>query len=289
MAQTLNWQTPTPLVYFAALVADDEQIPLLEAAIAIAQDEMPQLDVLSVLHQVDSLSVTLKLRLPADAGTVQRLRALNHFFFNELGFAGNVNDFHDRRNSYLDQVLTRRLGIPITLAVLYIEFASQIGLKASGVAFPGHFLVRIKMQQGDVVVDPFDGRSLSRDELDERLSPMRASLGLSDDQELPLAPFLQGVQARTILARMLNNLKAIHRAAGDWPRLLAVSNRLVVLLPQSWEERRDRAHVHAQLRDFARAADDLEAYLQHCPRADDAPAQRVHLARYRQADATPGP
>jgi hypothetical protein len=113
---------------------------------------------------------------PADAPPLQRLRLLNRYFFQELGFAGNVNDYYDPRNSYLPDVLRTRRGIPITLALLYVELATQAGLQAAGVSFPGHFLVKLRMPRGEVVIDPFSGQSLSREDLDERLMPYRASV-----------------------------------------------------------------------------------------------------------------
>ncbi|HSB22191.1 MAG TPA: transglutaminase-like domain-containing protein, partial [Burkholderiaceae bacterium] len=140
MPSQLLFSAPTPLQYFAALVAEDGSLALLEAAISIAQDEYPDLDVQAVLSEIDALAAKLKARLPADAAPVQRLRLLNRYFYRELGFAGNVNDYYDRRNSYLNDVLAQRRGIPLTLALLYIELASQLGLTARGVSFPGHFL-----------------------------------------------------------------------------------------------------------------------------------------------------
>ena len=178
--------------------------------------------------------------LPADAAPVQRLRLLNRYFFQELGFAGNVNDYYDRRNSYLNDVLHQRRGIPLTLALLYIELATQLGLTARGVSFPGHFLIKLRMPQGEVVLDPFNGRSLSREDLDERLAPYRRRQGLVGDFEAPLGLFLQAAQPRDVLARMLRNLKEIHRS-GATVRLLAVQERLVILLPQLGRAARPRA------------------------------------------------
>ena len=144
MSDTLRFEVPTALQYFASLVAEDEGFALLEAAIAVAQDEYPQLDPQGVLAQVDALADRLKRRIPADAVVLQKLRFLNRYFFQDLGFAGNVNNYYDPRNSYLHEVLAMRRGIPITLALLYAELATQIGLSARGVSFPGHFLVKLR-------------------------------------------------------------------------------------------------------------------------------------------------
>jgi regulator of sirC expression with transglutaminase-like and TPR domain len=281
MAGSLNFAAPTALEYFAALVADDASLPVLEAAIVVAQDDDPQLDPQGVLAQVDALADRLRRRVPGDAAPLQRLRLLNSYFFHELGFAGNVNDYHDRRNSYLHEVLKTRRGIPITLAILYVEIATQVGLRASGISFPGHFLVKLSMPRGEVVVDPFSGQSLSREDLEERLAPFRKGSGLAGDDEVPLGLYLQAAAPRDVVARLLRNLKEIHRRTGDRLRLAAVMQRLVTLLPQAWEERRDRALVLGELGRFDDAIDDVGCYLRQRPDAPDAPRMRQQLAAWR--------
>ena len=280
MSGPLSFETPTALEYFATLVADDASLSLVETAISIAQDEFPRLDTQAVLADIDTLALKLKTRFPVDAVPVQRLRWLNRFFFQELGFAGNVNDYYDPHNSFLHRVLETRRGIPITLAILYMELATQIGLRARGVSFPGHFLVKLRMhtgqQHGEVVIDPFSGQSLSREELDELLAPYKRSRGLQGDFDVPMGLFLQSAAPREVVARMLRNLKEIHRSAHDWPRLLPVMQRLVVLLPQAWDERRDRGLLFAELGMFDAAARDLRTYLD---RADDAPDRELVAQR----------
>ena len=284
---SLPFETPTALDYFASLVADDASFSLVEAAVAIAQDDFPRLDTQAVLAEIDALAVRLKQRFPADAVPVQRLRWLNRFFFQELGFAGNVNNYYDPHNSYLHRVLGTRRGIPITLAVLYIELATQIGLTARGVSFPGHFLVKLRMhtgkQQGEVVIDPFTGNSLSREELDELLAPYKRNRGLQGEFDMPLGLFLQAATAREVIARMLRNLKEIHRGTRDWARALQVQQRLVVLLPQAWEEWRDRGLVNAELGFDGPAAADLAIYLDHVGDAPDRAmvAERLKALGYR--------
>lgn len=277
MALTLRFDAPTPLQYFAALVAEDAGFALLEAAIAVAQDDDPDLDTQEVLAQIDSLAVRLKRRMPADAPPLHKLRCLNRWFYGDLGFAGNVNDYYDPRNSCLHEVLTSRRGIPITLALLYQEFGSQIGLQLHGVSFPGHFLVKLRSSRGEVVIDPVNGQSLSREDLEERLAPYRRSRGPSGAFDLPLALYLQPAPPREVLARLLRNLKEIHRGTGDHRRLLAVCERLVVLLPDAWGERRDRGLARAELGLAEAAAADLRAYVEHQPEAADAAALRARL------------
>jgi regulator of sirC expression with transglutaminase-like and TPR domain len=273
MVTPLRFTPPTPLDYFGALVAEEASIPLTEAAIALGQDDYPGLDVQRVLAQIDQLARTLRLRVPPDAVPVQRLRWLNRFFFQELGFGGNVNDYYDPDNSFLHRVLETRRGIPISLAVLYIELANQLGLRARGVSFPGHFLIKLRIpngeQQGEVVIDPFNGASLSREELDERLHPYRQQQGLAPGEDIPLGLFLQSATARAVLARMLRNLKEIHRGGGDSVRLLSVCQRLVLLLPEDATELRDRGLAAVQTGRDDLAAADLRLYLDHHPDAVD--------------------
>lgn len=275
----------TPLAYFSCLVAEDEGFPLTEAAVSLALSDDPTLDVQQVLGRIDEMALRLKRRLPTDATALQKLRHLNRFFFQEMGFAGNVNDYYDPENSYLHCVLRTRRGIPISLAVLYIEFATQLGLSARGVSFPGHFLVKVRMhngdQRGEVVIDPFTGLSLSRDELSQRIAPYKRRHGLVGEFDAPLGLFLQSATPRDILARMLRNLKEIHRSQEDFDRLLGVQQRLVCLLPDDWDERRDRGLAYAEIDDWQHAAEDLDEYLAHAPQATDRAAIEERLGRLR--------
>jgi regulator of sirC expression with transglutaminase-like and TPR domain len=259
----LPFDLPTPLDYFASLVERDVEFALFEAAISLAQDEYPELDVQTVLSEVDQLLSRVRRRIAADTGAVQKLRILNQFFFQDLGFAGNVNDYYDPDNSFIHILLHTRRGIPITLAVLWMELAQGLGLSVRGVGFPGHFLVKVNLPMGQVVIDPMDGKSLSREQLSERLEPYRRNSGLLDELETPLGLYLQTAPSRDIVARMLHNLKQIHKAQSDWVRLLAVQERLIVLLPETWTEYRDRGLVHAQLGHTEQALADLECYLVH--------------------------
>jgi regulator of sirC expression with transglutaminase-like and TPR domain len=262
----LSFDPPSALDYFASLVDSDGDFALFEAAVSLGQDEYPDMDVQTVLGEVDQLLARVRRRLAADAGPVQKLRILNQFFFHDLGFAGNQNDYYDPDNSFIHVVLHTRRGIPITLAVLWMELAQGLGLSARGVSFPGHFLVKVNLPMGQVVLDPMSGKSLSREELSERLEPYRQRNGLHDELEAPLGLYLQTAPSREIIARMLRNLKEIHKSQSDWQRLLAVQERLVVLLPENWTEYRDRGLAHAELGHTEQALADLECYLVH---ADD--------------------
>ncbi|BCO27751.1 hypothetical protein MIZ03_2640 [Rhodoferax lithotrophicus] len=257
----LSLNVPTPLEYFAALVQADTDFPLLEAAITLAQDEYPELNVQQVLGDVDQLLARLTRRLPTDAGPLQRLRTLNQFIYRDLNFAGNFNNFTDPDNSFVHVVLRTRLAIPISMAVIWLELAQGIGLKARGVGFPGHFLVKVHLTEGQVVIDPLTGQSLSREELAERLEPYRHLSGLDDELDAPLGLYLQAAQPRDIIARMLLNLKQIHAVQEDWARLIAVLDRLIVLLPQDWTAYRDRGLAQAEMGRTGHALEDLDTYL----------------------------
>ncbi|MFY7865933.1 SirB1 family protein [Roseateles sp.] len=287
MSLSLRWQAPTPLEYFSSLVAEDAGLSLLEAAVSIAQDDYPALDVQSVLAEVDALAQRLRKRLPADASARHKLQTLLHFFYQELGFAGNLNNYYDRDNSLVHRVLETRRGIPITLAVIFLELATHLGLRAQGVAFPGHFLVKLSMGNGELILDPFTGDSLSRSRLDEFLQSFRSNSGFQGDLDLPVDLFLQTAKPREVLARILRNLKEIHRAASDDARLLAVQQRLVVLLPEDAKERRDRGLMLESLAHWSAAADDLAFYLEQTPGAPDAEMLRSRLSQLRQRGAPP--
>ena len=265
---------PTPLEYFASLVRSDENLPLLEAAASIAQDEEPALDVAQVLEDVDRLQRRVRQRLSPEADDLTRLAVLTQVFYKDLGFGLNANDYYSPDNSYLQEVLRTRRGIPISLAVIWLELAQGLGLHAQGVSFPGHFLVKIALEAGLVVMDPVNGQSLGLDTLAERLAPYRDEVDRSagadlDEGETPLGLYLQACPPRDLLARMLRNLKEIFRSQEDWPRMLSVMDRLVVLLPADMHERRDRGLVHAELGHAGLALSDLQAYLQAQPEAAD--------------------
>lgn len=278
----LSFVVPTPLEYFASLVQSDAEFPLLEAVVSLAQDEYLDLDVQQVLGEVDQLLARLKRRIPADAPPMQKLRALNQFFFRDLSFGGNVNDYYDPDNSYVNVILHRRRGIPISLAVLWLELAQGLGLAARGVGFPGHFMMKVNLPKGQVVIDPLNGQSLSREELAERLEPYRRRSGLMDEFEAPLGLYLQVAPPRDIIARMLRNLKEIHKTQEDWQRLVAVQDRLVVLLPDAWAEYRDRGLAHAELGHSGRAVADLETYLVNAAEGLDSHTIADRLAALRR-------
>ncbi|PAT38704.1 SirB1 family protein [Vandammella animalimorsus] len=281
----LNLLPPTPLEYFASLVQSDRDFPLLEAAASLAHDEYPELDLQQVLSEVDRLHARLRQRQAGrgiTAGSVlERIQGLNRFFYGELGFAVNRNDYYDPENSYLHQVLQTRRGIPISIGVLWLELARGLGLDAHGVSFPGHFMLKVLLPQGQVILDPLTGRSFSSEDLAQQLQGQLPRLALYSDETLPLGLFLQSATPRETIARMLRNLKEIFRVQGDAPRALAVQQRLVVVLPQDWGELRDRGWAHDALGQAQPAMADLQAYLEHNPQAPDAREVGLRLQQLR--------
>lgn len=277
----LSFAVPTPLDYFAMLVDSDADFPLFEAAISLAQDDYPEVDVQTILLEVDQLLARIRRRIPVDAGALQKLRILNQFFFSDLKFGANVNNYYDPDNSFIHVLLRTRRGIPISLAVLWMELAQGLGLAVWGIGFPGHFMVKANLPMGQAVIDPISGKSFSQDELLELLEPYRTRGAQEEEYEAQLGLYLRALAPRDIMARMLYNLKEIHQSQDDWPRLLAVQERLVVLLPESWPEYRDRGLTHAALGNIAKAVADLECYLVHADGVVDidAIAERVDALR----------
>ena len=279
----ISYTAPTPLAYFASLVEADDDFPLFEAAISLGQDEYPTLDVESVLESVDQLLARVRGRLPADAAPMQKLRILNQFFFTDLHFAGNVNDYYDPDNSFIHKLMHSRRGIPVSLALLWMELAQGLGLQVAGVGFPGHFMVKVGLPMGLAVIDPLTGRSLSREELLSRLEPFQHGVSAQTEDDTPLGLYLQDAAPREIIGRMLRNLREIYKAERDWRRVLAVQERLLILLPQAWENYRDRGLAHAELGNTEQALADLEHYMLHAGSHPERDAAASRLSDLRDS------
>jgi len=244
----------------------DEKINLLRASLLIAAEIYPALDIACYVSRIDEWATTIRQQLPDDAqpATEVLLAALNRFLFDELGFYGNTDDYYDPRNSYMNEVLDRRRGIPITLSVIYIELGRRLGLRLYGVSFPGHFLVKLRYGGGELVLDPFHGGiSLSKNELTERL------LEVFEAEVNDLSPFLAAANNREILVRMLLNLKGIYHKQGETEKTLDVVNKILILDPSLDSQYRDRGLLLYSLECYHSALEDLRNYLQAQPEADD--------------------
>lgn len=255
-------------------LASREPIPLARGALLIAQEEYPDLDIEQYLARIAELAREAEPLVQAATNTVEKIQALSDFLFNQKGFDGNREKFGDPRNSFLNDVLERRLGIPITLAVIYLEVGRQLGLNLFGVSFPAHFLVKAVDDRGELIIDPFNGGAIL--DLDE----IKARLAQIYGQPVELNPaMLKSVGAREILARMLRNLKNIYAAASDWQRALSVLDRLLMLDPRSVEEILERGALYERLECFGPALEDFRSFLTQAPNHPGAEVARDAIVR----------
>jgi regulator of sirC expression with transglutaminase-like and TPR domain len=258
---------------FAELMARDEaEIDLARACLLIAEDAYPNLDIDGYLGEIERFAIRLRGRLSPAEGLEERVTALNRFLFDELGFSGNAEHYYDPRNSYLNEVLDRRTGIPITLSVLYMEIGRRIGLELEGVSFPGHFLVRLRLRGAMLVLDPFSGgEAQSEADLRERLQRVipEGAAGGVPIAELPLDSFLEPASKRQILARLLRNLKGIYREADRPQQLLDVLNRTLIVSPEAHGVLRERGLLYQRLEAYRAALKDLQDYASLEPEAPD--------------------
>ena len=253
----------------------DDELPLLGTALLIARDEYPDLDAASYSAQVDTYAAALRPQLERDIDLPARLTAINKYLFDEVGYAGNNAQYDDPRNSYMNVVVDRKLGIPISLAVIQIEVTRRLGMPLDGISFPGHFLVRLPVDDGILVLDPYNkGRPVSAEELRERASPHLGGHAPDDQQLLQI---LAPATHRMILMRMLRNLKGLYLERGDWERVARTSDRLLKLSPDTAEALRDRGLAYRELGYAKGAREDLARYLQLLPEADDLDTVRSAL------------
>jgi regulator of sirC expression with transglutaminase-like and TPR domain len=267
---------PASSLRFREMAARPERdVDLAEASLLIAVGEYPDLDPGHYLARLDEMGMRLRDR--ASAGDSSALvAALNRLLFDEEGFHGNTDNYYDPRNSFLNDVLDRRTGIPISLCTVYMEVARRAGLELDGVGLPGHFVVSVKADTSPLLVDPFNrGTVLTLDDCQRRLD--RIYSGRMRLEPGMLAPCTR----KAILARMLRNLKGIYVKAGDYERALRAVEMLRSLDPDDPDELRDRGVLHAALDCYATAADDLESYLARVPRCAEAPQLAAKVAELR--------
>lgn len=252
----------------------EDQIDLGRAALTIAQVDYPDLDIAAYLARIDELAanVTDRLRLITKSDIFRSIAALNWVLFQRQGFRGNRDDYFDPKNSFLNEVIERKTGIPITLSVLYMEVAQRTGLRLEGVGFPGHFLVKVAGEGDDIVIDPYNGGEIVGM---EQLAQMLYAL--YGGKVAFHADFLEPAAKTQILKRMLNNLKVIYLKQNNWAKGLAVVDRLVILDPGSAEDLRDRGMMYAQMECFRQALEDLQSYLQLAPGARDTQEVREQI------------
>jgi len=261
----------------------DDTIDLAEGALLIAAEENPQLDVSEYRQKLVALGDTLRRRLRPDLGPTESILALNRYLFEELGYQGAAENYYDPRNSFLNEVLDRRTGIPITLSILYIVIGRQIGLALDGVSFPGHFLVRCPVREGIAVLDPYHkGISVGIADLQKRLAPLRNGKASSRAEVVAM---LAPASKREVLARLLRNLREIYLHFGQLPQALSAASRILSLNPDNPSEWRERASLHLKLECFRAALDDYQRYLALDPEAEDAGATRARIVELQQTCA----
>lgn len=250
---------------------------LAECALLIAQTRYPDLPVGEYLGRLDAMAQSVS-ELAAGTAPAQRLEALNLYLFKRERFAGNIDDYYDPRNSFLNEVLDRRLGIPITLSILYIAVGRRLGLDLHGISFPGHFLVKWIGDSGETIVDPFSGGGvLSQEDLRERLRAFRGS------EAHPLASLLVPASEAEILVRMLRNLKNVYLQRKELENALAMLDLILFIMPGLHDEQRDRGLIYLRLDCYRAALTDLEAYLAAASNPRDAESVRGHVLRALQA------
>ena len=260
---------------FAALAAAGERTDLARAALAIARIAYPDLDSAPYLRQLDDLAAAVRPRLYPQASPEAAVTELAGYLFGECGFRGNQEEYYDPRNSYLNDVLERRTGIPITLSVVLIETGARLGLGIEGVGFPGHFLVRVAGSRGPLLLDPFyGGRPIGEREL---LARYRTFVG-SDAPALP-PDALATTGTPAILTRMLRNLLRAYLDQKHHAPALAAADLLLVLVPDSADEVRVRGLLYEHLECFGAALGDFRRYLELAPEAPDAERIRERVAR----------
>ena len=257
-----------------AIDRPEDKIDLGRAALTIALSNYPNLDIAQYLGRIDQLAVEAASHGGAEADVYRAVAALNYVLFSQHGYRGNAGDYYDPRNSFLNEVIERKVGIPITLSVLYLEVAQRVGLALEGVNFPGHFLVKHESDGVEIFIDPFHAGELkTREDLSAMLDRLNGA-------KVTFRPeFLATAGKKQILKRMLGNLKAIYLREGDFGQALSVFDRSIILDPVAAEEVRDRGLVYLELESFTQAREDFETYLKLAPDARDASAIREQLVR----------
>ena len=242
----------------------DLGVPLAEAALLMACEEYPQLSISPYLDELDHMADDVRERNSSDAAPMETIEAINHVLFVDRGFEGNRGNYYDPRNSFLNDVIERRKGIPITLSAVYIEVGRRIGFEIDGVGMPGHFLVKYASRDQEIFIDPFNrGSILTRDDCRRLLVPGQ----LAGDQSVE--QWLRRVTNRHILTRMLANLKAIYLQAQTFDKALVMLDLMMLTEPETPELYKERGLLRLQLRQFHGAAADLKWYLKHAPEGED--------------------
>lgn len=248
------------------IAGPEREIPLMEAALLVATHRYPDLDVEYYLGVLEKFGACIADQVGDESEPAEKVVALNHYLFDELGFAPNAQDYYDPRNSLLNDVVERRTGIPITLSLVYMAVGSSLGLAMNGVCYPGHFLVKCELSDGIIVLDPFSrGQSLDLTDL-QRL--LRETKGGEVSRAI-VAGCLVAASKREILIRMLRNLKLIYLRNHEFDSALTIMDWIVTANPSQAIEIRDRGMIYQELECFRAAVVDFERYLELAPGCSD--------------------
>ena len=263
--------------FYQEINQPEQQINLAKAALYIAQEAYLDLEPERYLNILAQMAAEIQKRLPSQKYPLRIIKTINQYLYEDLGFIGNTRNYYDARNSFLNEVIDRRTGIPITLALVYLEIAERLGFPMVGIGMPGHFLIRPNFEDVGIYVDAFNsGEILFEQDCQERLAEIY-------QQPVELKPsFVEPVSKRRFLARMLMNLKLIYLNENDLPKALGVVERLLLLYPGAAPELRDRGLLYYQMGKWISACQDLETYLVQVPNADDADVIRQLVERMRQ-------
>jgi regulator of sirC expression with transglutaminase-like and TPR domain len=255
-------------------------VPLAESALLMACEEYPQLEIAPYLDRLDEIADYVRPKLRSDASPLDTIEALNDVLFGVVGFRGNTENYDDPRNSFFNDVLERRVGIPITLSAVYLEVARRISFPMSGVGMPGHFLVKYANRTEEFFLDPYNGgQVLSREDCARRFAEMYGDGPQFSERMLAIS------SPRQMLFRMLNNLKTIYIKAHAYEKGLAMVDMMLLADPDAMEQYRDRGIIEVQLRRFHDAVKDFERYVRGAPNSKDRPQVEEHLRDLRRIRA----
>lgn len=269
--------SPYRQLFYSEINQSDQKIDLAKAALYFALEDDTEFDPDEYLNTLDIMADDVRETLPETLYPLQIIKSINNYLYNDLGFTGNAIDYYDPRNSFLNQVIERRTGIPITLSLIYLEIAKRINFPMVGIGMPGHFLIRPDFPEAGIYVDAFhQGEILFPQDCQARLAEIYG-------QPVELQPqFLATISNKQFIGRMLTNLKAIYLSQNKGLKAIAVIERILLLFPNAIMEKRDRGVLYYQLNLWEEAREDLKSYLVNLPQADDAEIIRQLLAKISQ-------
>jgi regulator of sirC expression with transglutaminase-like and TPR domain len=260
--------------FYLEINQPDHKINVAKAALLYAKDEYPNLEIGDYLNRLETMARQIKKRLPETSYPLKVIKTINQYLFEQLGFQGNKDDYYDTRNSYLNQVIDRRIGIPITLSVVYLEIAKRLNFPMVGIGMPGHFMIRPDFEDVGIFVDVFNqGEILFKEDCEAKLKEIYK-------QNIELEPhFIEPVSNQQLLGRMLTNLKYIYLNRQEYGKMLRIIESILLIFPNHPIEIRDRGLLYYQIEEWQKASHDLQLYLKILPTAQDGDAIRQLLQK----------